>query len=443
MNILETFFILFKSNAAELKKGYEEVKKGTKDVEDNLKNTDKTAQTLGTSFFDLATAATAALGAYFTLGAIKDGILNAASFNAELEKQGKILGILPDDLSAFGGAVATVGGDAAGAVNWLNQLSHTYSQFGRGVKEVIPNLEKLADQYHYLNDQDFFALMRRFQIPDEVILLMRKGGDEMRRIIEQQRELAPLSRENADAAREFETALGNLTRESRNMFQSWGTELLPVLTFAVHGLKEVSDFLGDIFGPMIRETKDSTTGMIDAFTDLGDAFEDFFDKTKIAGYSLTEIFKAIYQSIKPVVDLIKEGIDFINPWSKSGIYSDEEHEKAMERHRRAVERHRNHLALNAPVTGNVDTSNGIYLDDSSAEYKAALDVARRAVGDADKSPFNSRGGVGGGRNTNVQIDTINIETQATNAEELSKALKDSLNRQLRSGVGNFDDGVDR
>ena len=51
----------------------------------------------------------------------------------------------------------------------------------------------------------------------------------------------------------------------------------------------------------------------------------------------------------------------------------------------------------------------------------------------------------GGRNAaqsnNVSIGEINIKTQATDADGLSKALGQSIDSQMRQVTSNFDDGI--
>ncbi|MCK5644691.1 MAG: phage tail protein, partial [Gammaproteobacteria bacterium] len=45
------------------------------------------------------------------------------------------------------------------------------------------------------------------------------------------------------------------------------------------------------------------------------------------------------------------------------------------------------------------------------------------------------------RNSNVNIGTVEVNTQATDAEGVGKALNDTLQDQVSQAIDDFDDGV--
>jgi hypothetical protein len=47
----------------------------------------------------------------------------------------------------------------------------------------------------------------------------------------------------------------------------------------------------------------------------------------------------------------------------------------------------------------------------------------------------------GGKNTSVQVGKVEVHTQATDAQGISKAIGGTMQTQMRQAVNNFDDGV--
>jgi len=75
--ILDTFFVLFKSNSDDLKKGGEEAVKTTGKVEKKLKEAESASDKLGKSFGGMIKQASGAITALFTVGAVIAGFKNA------------------------------------------------------------------------------------------------------------------------------------------------------------------------------------------------------------------------------------------------------------------------------------------------------------------------------------------------------------------------------
>ena len=69
---------------------------------------------------------------------------------------------------------------------------------------------------------------------------------------------------------------------------------------------------------------------------------------------------------------------------------------------------------------------------------------RLALRIANETPFSAgaSGIAGSGEKTvSIKIDEINVHTQATDAEGISRGIGHHLNAHLRATVANFDDGV--
>jgi hypothetical protein len=77
----------------------------------------------------------------------------------------------------------------------------------------------------------------------------------------------------------------------------------------------------------------------------------------------------------------------------------------------------------------------------------ALGLGQVAIAQSASSPLNSQSSTSitnsstGGKSTNVQIGKVEVQTQATDAAGISKAIGGSMQAQMRQAAANYDDGV--
>jgi len=77
----------------------------------------------------------------------------------------------------------------------------------------------------------------------------------------------------------------------------------------------------------------------------------------------------------------------------------------------------------------------------------ALAASKNALGQAGASALGSQTSnsisntTKGGKNTSVQVGKVEVHTQATDAQGISKAIGGTMQTQMRQAVNNFDDGV--
>ena len=84
MSILETFYLLFKADTSDLKKGAEDAEKTTKKLDDSLQSIGKGSQKVGQSFLELARAAAGILGVSAAAYKVLSGVSEAARISNEL-----------------------------------------------------------------------------------------------------------------------------------------------------------------------------------------------------------------------------------------------------------------------------------------------------------------------------------------------------------------------
>ena len=122
MAILETFYILFKSDASDVKKGAEEAEKSTKHLEQSLKNVGKESEHVGAGF---AAAARSVVGLFAGIASVSSVIQSFHSAVNEITEVGNLsreLNVNVEALDAWGHAVQRTGGTAAGFQSSLKSL---------------------------------------------------------------------------------------------------------------------------------------------------------------------------------------------------------------------------------------------------------------------------------------------------------------------------------
>lgn len=145
MSIINTFWILFKSNSEDVIKGNKAIEKSTKETERSLKNTNEEASKLGQSFVKMVEGAAGAAGAYIGFNAIKNGVNQTAEYNKQLGVMGKLLGQNASTMDTFARAAEAAGGSVAGALSDISGISQSAVRLGLPVPAIDKYAERVRD----------------------------------------------------------------------------------------------------------------------------------------------------------------------------------------------------------------------------------------------------------------------------------------------------------
>lgn len=135
MGILNTFYILFKSNAEDVIKGNKAIEKSTKETERSLKNTNEEAQKLGQSFVKTVDSLSLAGAAIASYSVIKNAVTAAADFNSQLTITARLTGQSAQNLKAMAIASEGYGGTREGALSNFQGLSNIAQSMGQNLDE--------------------------------------------------------------------------------------------------------------------------------------------------------------------------------------------------------------------------------------------------------------------------------------------------------------------
>lgn len=112
MSVIETFYLVFKSNSEDIVKGNKVVEKSTKDTERALKNTNDQTKSIGENFVKMVEAGATAIGTIAGFEILKGGVQTAIEMNTQLKLIGENAGVTAGQLRAAGVASQLFGGTA-------------------------------------------------------------------------------------------------------------------------------------------------------------------------------------------------------------------------------------------------------------------------------------------------------------------------------------------
>ena len=227
MSVLDTFYILFKSDAKDVKKGAEEAEKSVKALDRNLKNVDRDSKQIGKSFLQMAESFSNIIASGYAATTLISGVKHALEYGQELSKTSKLLNINASELQAWGGAVELAGGTAAGFEGSLNSLAE---HFNTSTQTALKLLPRLADGFSRLNQAQAFKYGKSLGLDENTILLLQKGRREVESIIDKEKQRKLLSKENIEIFNKYRIATVENTHAQQDFYNAIALQVIPVLT---------------------------------------------------------------------------------------------------------------------------------------------------------------------------------------------------------------------
>jgi hypothetical protein len=265
MSILDTFLILFESNADDVKKGAKEAQDATRKLDDDLKHANDTSGKLGKSFLAAAKTFAIAATAAFSVGRIAGAVFAQAQLSDALGKTADALGVNVEDLDAWGQAAARSGGSAAGFESSLGALNRGMAEFStKGTSRVAPFfdqlgismtdasgkirpvmdlLPELADAFEGLSKQESTGLGEKLGLDAGTIMLLQSGRRAVEDLVDRQKSLGVITKEQAEIAAKFNDQWDDTGQIFRGLYVAIGTMILPALTSFLQGFEAVAVFM--------------------------------------------------------------------------------------------------------------------------------------------------------------------------------------------------------
>jgi hypothetical protein len=251
-SVLESFLILFSSNADDLKKGTEQAKKSVNELNSALDASNFLSEKAADGFNNLIKKASGYLTALVSVGAVIAGVKSATNLATQLGALSSALNVNVEELSAWSDAVKKSGGSAESFQQSATALTTALAEFAtKGKSRVAPFfqqlgirmvdaqgkarsfidvLPELAGAFEKLNKQQAYGIGQKLGLDSGTITLLQQGRRAVEDTIRRQKELGAVTKEDAEIAKKFNNQWADTAHVFRNVFMSIATNVLPVLT---------------------------------------------------------------------------------------------------------------------------------------------------------------------------------------------------------------------
>lgn len=486
MSILDTFFILFESDASKLDKGLAESERKADKLGGKLKTVDAEAGKLGNSlanaFAGLAGAALAAV----SLGAMTTAMFTATEHADKLNESAERLGINIETISAWGDLIKKNGGSVDGfigsieglnsqlqqmevtgksrAAPFLKELGIDLDDAANKGKNALDFLPQIADAFAGMDKQKSVALGKRLGFDQATIMTLQAGGRAVDELIAKEKELGVVTKRQGEIADAFGDQMDDTRHAFRSVWLGVSEYVLPPLTWMLEKMQDVGVFMREhshfIVGLMVAIGTAVATYALPPLISMATAAVVAFAPFLLAGAIIGGVSIALALLYEDIMTFIDGGDSMVgailNRWPIIGEVA-----------RGLVGAFNEMLDVGAALgkffsniwddpikafTNFFDMIWGGITKLISAipglqSVMNAVGIGQQAIAQASTSPIGSQSStsisnsVRGGRSTSVQIGEVKVQTQATDAAGISKAIGGTMQSQMRQAVANYDDGV--
>ncbi len=438
MSVFDTFYLLFKSDTSDLKKGATEATNITKKLNTTLKETDTISGKLGAKFLDIVRPLAGIVAGFASINAIVSGFKNTLDYDIDLGKTSRALGVNAEQLDIWDNAIKQAGGTAEGFQNSLKNLAE---HFNTNPSVALRFLPQLADVFSRINRYSAFKLGKSLGIDESTILLLQQGRREVESILKQQKELGVVTLQDIEITTKYNKSVLNLEHGFRTLSNAVESELLPhlikffdYLTKGFQYLAQHKDIvigsllgIGVALGVIFAEQILITGSILLLIALIGILYEDF-KSFLTGGNSLTgELIDKFNKFVDSIglssLEISKNEKD----WKRWGQNIKDVIKDAIE----------NLLSMINPLTY---IYNNLSKIGALASYGQHLgqEVGKRFFNDASSSPINrasSNGVINSSlfnKDSTINIGTISMDIQANDAQAVAYGLRAGLETYLKS-----------
>jgi hypothetical protein len=387
---LETLYIEVKLQTEEVKKGVEQAQSQVKRLEDEFHNLSKAGDSVSSSFHGIAQSVVGMFAGFVGLHTILSGANGAIQGIRDIGAASRELNVDVTALDAWGHAVQRTGGTAQQFQGSLKSLADHFGTTGEVALRVLP---RLADLFQRLNPRQAQLYGKSLGLDLPTILLLQQGRREVEAVVAQQQKLGLVTKEQTEITRKFDNALYDASRAYQTFYRELALPLLPGITEGINYFIEHKNVVKDSFKAMAL----GVTALTVALVRLGGP--------------ITKAVAAI-TALGAAYGLIKEDIEFLLDPSKNSLL--EVAYGNNPQNPNATKQQKKDYAVTTGIPS-------LFLDPFSQ-------LALRSGGFQDQK-------------TEVNIEKVEINTAATDAEGIAAAAKGSLQQQLSQLTSHVDNGV--
>lgn len=181
-------------------------------------------------------------------GLISDAAARAAEIES-IDKLGREINITTQDVDAFSGSVAALGGTRSAAQADLSAMAKSFGFAGDSMEKVL----QTADKVQGMSFGEAKKTLGRLGVEDNgTIELLMKGREELSRMMETQKDYGGITRESIEQSISFNNAMLSLEQSAGLLKNSLMGMLIPVLAQGLDWLEKIVVFA--------KENKNFVTG---------------------------------------------------------------------------------------------------------------------------------------------------------------------------------------
>lgn len=220
MSILDTFYILFKSNADDAVKGNQRYEKSNKELEHSLKDVSDQSDKVGHNFVKMAESAAGAIGAISGFEILKSGVQNAIDLNTQLKTVAENYGTTAEKLRTAGLAAQFAGGSVQGGIADALTMARANIAVRQPAGDPTDNLRRLRSRISGFDQAQKLQFLQQFGITDQgdIRRLTQLSDKEFEADIKRAQRLSAGTNTAADKAYAANKSEVQLSGESQSFF---------------------------------------------------------------------------------------------------------------------------------------------------------------------------------------------------------------------------------
>lgn len=457
MSVASVFSFLFETQGAkkvagELK-GLTEAEKQTKKGADDLGDSN---DNLVKKNMQLAKSVTGLISTYMGFKKILSEVFQFASGGEDLLLMANSAGVGAEQLERYGIALKNYGGGLSSAASTLSNLNQQMQdlRFGKGgaIQEAALRygisvhgknglatgeemLYNIARRMETLGHAEQLDLGRKLGLDPSTIALLQGGVENLTKELEKASKYSIYTPEDIENSRKFQMALRELKQSLQQVWATVSRALLPVITKIMNVVSKFFQFLSDhkgfvlgflaaisvalgiiaiksiiatapfwlmvlaiaaigaAIGLLVDDFMTFLEGGESCIGDLIDAFTDFWEFLVGLGKAIGDFFKGIWDSIVKGITGVFDWI--LEKWNKIKKW--------------------------IPFIGSKNTDEQKIVE----EGKFALESTQSPLSSSPNMSY-----INGGNNNSVKIDSVVVNTQATDASGIASDIGDELSGQM-------------
>lgn len=265
MSILETFMILFESDASDVQRGTDEANKSAETLDKTLEKIGLTTDGMTDSMKEFTSVALGSLAAFLSLGGALGGAIEKAEEIDALARAADALNMPIEDIDAWGKAAERAGGDAEGLRDSLTDLAEkmgeaaadaksgaaeSFKDLGIDLKNTdgssrnaAQGMLDLADAVSTLSREQAIFRIKELGVTDNrTVDLILKGRAAIESMIKTQKEFGVITKQDAEIAQKFKLELDGTKSMFGSLADRAAISLMPMLTDLLKGIENLVMF---------------------------------------------------------------------------------------------------------------------------------------------------------------------------------------------------------